>query len=277
MHEVAAPVKDRYARNIRRSISPTIPPSKQSIFCQRCLNNQHLLVQSLANYLPPRADPRYNDFEANLPAYRKSLEERYPQVCEVCEPNVRDRIKQSGYMAKTDHLRRMREKTQSAMHQMKQSWQRMSVLTLVGCLIWYLSIVSQLLWHGLELASFVSQDSSELVDDTASLSECIFRAATSYQVNTRCAQSIYSPAGWILVLSLLTVWWNPIMRRRWIDRAIGLKEFYKLQLIVLLTRFAAWYTLGNARKLDLEPTFVQAVHAAMLALNIIVSAHKEYL
>ena len=203
-----------------------------------------------------------------LPAYQKSLEDRYPQVCVDCEPKVRDRIKLSGYMAKTDHLRRMRENTKNAMVQMKRSWQRTSLLTLAGSTVWFLSILIHVVCHGL---GALSQEDNSLSAKSVAFKRCIVKAYQHHKVDGGCGRRLHSITGWALALSLLTIWWNPVMRRRWIDRAVGLKEFYKLQLVIAFARFVVWYTLGRANHLELELNAVKAIHLGMLVLNIIVS------
>ena len=260
--------RNRYVHHIERPASAPLPPLEHPIFCKRCINNQHLVTQSLANYLPLRSDPRYDEFEANFPIYRKSLEERYPQVCAECEPRVRDRIQQSGYFAKTDHLRRMRENTQNTMLHMKQNWRRTSLLTLVGSLVWFSSTLVLLLWHGF---GALAQEEDGLRNDSITLKYCMLDGFTSRKVDLGCSKEMYSPAGWVIVMSLLTLYWNPVMRRRWIDRAVGLKEFYKLQLTTAFARSVVWYVLGKAKDMELEDNAVKACHITMLAFNVIVS------
>ena len=162
----------------------------------------------------------------------------------------------------------MRENTQNAMAQMKQSWQRTSLLTLVGSLAWFLSTFTLLLWHGL---SALAQEEDGLKDDALTLQHCILDGLDSHKVDPGCGKEMYSPAGWVIVLSLLTLYWNPVMRRRWIDRAIGLKEFYKLQLTTAFARSVVWYVLGKAKDLNMEDNAVKACHITMLAFNVIVS------
>lgn len=254
---------------VDRSKSATLPAPEQSIFCQKCLHNQHIVLQSLTNYLPPPTDPRYEEFERNLSSYRKRLEETYPQVCEECEPKVRDRIRQSGYMAKTDHLRRMRENTMNAMTHMRESWHRTSLLTLLGSTVWFVVVPTQLLWHGL---GAMTREDDTYTSESTSFSQCLMAAASQHQIDAECAKRMHSPAGWMILLSIFTLWWNPIMRRRWIDRAVGLKEFYKLQLIILFVRVAGWYMLGKEKEIDMEPRVTKAVHAVMLVINTVVSS-----
>ncbi|KAF7597463.1 hypothetical protein BBP40_003710 [Aspergillus hancockii] len=78
-----------------------------SLFCAQCVRNQHLFTSALAAYFPPADDPSYGAYEQEYPNFRKNMEERYPQVCAKCEPRVKERIRQAGYEAKSDHLRRI--------------------------------------------------------------------------------------------------------------------------------------------------------------------------
>ncbi|EFX06207.1 hypothetical protein CMQ_6528 [Grosmannia clavigera kw1407] len=91
------------------SLSPGGSSQESSaVFCTKCLKNQHLYVSSLAQYFPPDPDhAEYAELECKYYHFRKGLEQRYPQVCSDCEPAVLERIRQAGYTAKTDHLRRM--------------------------------------------------------------------------------------------------------------------------------------------------------------------------
>ena len=254
--------------SIPRPNSPTTTLPQDSVFCQRCLQNQHLVMQSLANYLPPSSDPRYEEYEESLPAYKKTLEERYPQVCAECAPKAQARIRQSDYMANTDRLRRMREQTHSAMEKMKSSWRQTTLLTLCGSIAWFVAVFTQLLWHGL---GALQQESDGLVNDSIDLKYCLLSAVTHREVATKCTEQIYEWTVKACLLSLLTIWWNPVMRRRWIDRAVGVAEFYRLQVIIVILRGASLYFLGAQRRHEIEPQGVKAIHAFLFIFNVVVS------
>lgn len=51
-----------------------------------------------------RQDPEYSRLYAQLPAYRASLETRYPPICASCLPAVEEEIKRRDRMAKTSAL-----------------------------------------------------------------------------------------------------------------------------------------------------------------------------
>lgn len=63
------------------------------VFCRTCLTNQTLVTNLLANYLGEHDD---DDTDAArleaLPAYKHSLEQRYPMACEACAQKASARI-----------------------------------------------------------------------------------------------------------------------------------------------------------------------------------------
>lgn len=58
----------------------------------------------MANYLPDESDPAYPSLLAQLPAYQKSLEVRYPLVCNECEGNVREEMERSERLGRRSAL-----------------------------------------------------------------------------------------------------------------------------------------------------------------------------
>ncbi|KAL0951432.1 hypothetical protein HGRIS_008125 [Hohenbuehelia grisea] len=96
----------------RKSFAKRASPSKNRLptvygkgpFCHNCQTNQTLLVNLLANYLPPTESPEYAKRVAQLPEYRASLDARYPPVCDACAPAVEDEIKEKDSMARLKAL-----------------------------------------------------------------------------------------------------------------------------------------------------------------------------
>ncbi|BFZ61761.1 hypothetical protein YB2330_002836 [Saitoella coloradoensis] len=82
------------------STTSTVPPPLSSPFCTTCTTNQALVSHTLASYLPSEDDPDYETYLSAYPAYKESLEERYPQICEVCAPKVKERLARNNYVAK---------------------------------------------------------------------------------------------------------------------------------------------------------------------------------
>lgn len=91
------------------------PDSPSSPFCSTCLANQNLHLNLLANYLPGDADLQNPHTRAdlttstrellnNLPAYRASLEARYPILCSACSLKASEIIKERNYRVKAFSL-----------------------------------------------------------------------------------------------------------------------------------------------------------------------------
>lgn len=201
----------------------------------------------------------------------KGLERRYPQVCPKCEPKVQERIRAAGYAARTDHLRRMMDRTRERGIQYRHSKWGSSLVTLGG-VGWFLSMAGQVLWDGISLLeSTKGRHGLRDIHDSISGSEYLQRVMRGSGSVTDCTELLYSAAGLSLILGILTSWWNPILRRtlnRQGVRAAGAAEFYQLQGMLLILRCATWWYLPGYN-LDAQKT--TAVHVFLLVLAVFVS------
>ena len=134
--------------------------------------------------------------------------------------------------------------------------------------MWITSIAVQLLWH-----SFYATKATEIygrdglldVDDTVRSLQCLRIASTS----EHCLQVYTQIVRYALYLGLAACWWNPKMGRKPIkarNKLLGLFEYYRLQLVYLAFRTAAWRAVSVGFR-DVKST--QAINA--LALVVIVS------
>ncbi|KAJ7786145.1 Ima1 N-terminal domain-containing protein [Mycena metata] len=73
-------------------------------FCHTCQTNQMLLVNLLANYLPPPGSPESDHRIQTVDEYRAALHLRYPPVCDACRPGVEEEIRRKDAMARTQAL-----------------------------------------------------------------------------------------------------------------------------------------------------------------------------
>ena len=226
------------------------------------------MTQNLADYLPATNDPRYAEFEAKYPEYRKNLEERYPQVCEDCEPKIRARIRETGYAAKTDYLRRMMERSRGS-PAARSKWRQRDTLACIGRAGSLIALAGQLIWNG--LGALTAPDDGLRNDDVTSFTSCISTAIVTRQVESGCDVTAYPVATLTLFVGALCLWWNPTMQRRPLERAVGLAEFYRLQFILTFARFIAWYLLGRQTEHQIDQSTVRAIYATMAAFNIAVS------
>ena len=224
------------------------------------------MSQALASYLPPPDAPDYEEYEKAEGEYLKGLEKRYPQVCPRCEPKVQERIRAAGYAARTDHLRRMMDRTRGHGIQYRASnWG--SRLVTLGGVGWFLSIAGQILWNGLSLLeSTEGRHGLRDAQDSVSGSVCLQRVMRGSGSVSNCTELLYSTAGLALILGILTSWWNPTLRetlRRQGVRAVGTAEFYQLQGMLLIIRCATWWYLPSY---DLDAHKTTAAHVFLLVL-----------
>ena len=243
-----------------------------SLFCPTCLKNQHLVSQALASYLPPPDAPDYAEYVKAEDEYLKGLEERYPQVCKRCEPRVQERIRAAGYAARTDHLRRMMDRTRGCGIQYRNTRWR-SPLVALGGVGWVLSLGGQILWNGLSF--FESTEESHGLRDaqgSVSGSMCLQQVMRGSSSILDCIEVLYSAVGLALLLGLLSSWWHPLLQetlRRKGGRAVGTAEFYQLQGMLLIIRFAMWWYLPGS---GLNVQMTKAAHLSLLVFVAIVSA-----
>lgn len=262
----------RYAQSLAPPTSSAFVTPDDSLFCPTCLKNQHLVSQALASYLPPPDAPDYAEYVKAEDEYLKGLEERYPQVCKRCEPRVQERIRAAGYAAKTDHLRRMMDRTRGYGIQYRDTSWASPLVSLAG-IGWFLSLAGQILWDGLSL--FESTEESHGlrdVQDSASGSTCLQQVMRGSGSISGCSELLYSAVGLALLLGVLSSWWNPVLQetvRRKGGRAVGTAEYYQLQGILLTVRCATWWYLPGSA-LSVEMT--KAAHLSLLFFVAILTA-----
>ncbi|KAL9066158.1 MAG: hypothetical protein Q9161_007751 [Pseudevernia consocians] len=265
------PSNARYAQSLAQPTSPVFVKPDNSLFCPTCLKNQHLVSQALASYLPPPDAPNYAEYVKAEDEYLKGLEERYPQVCKECEPRVQERIRAAGYAAKTDHLRRMMDRTRGHGIQYRNaSWG--SPLVTLGGVGWFLSLAGQILWDGLSLfGSMEEHHGLRDVQNTSSGSVCLQQVMRGSGSISDCTELLHSTVGLALLLGVLSSWWNPMLQqtlRRKGGRAVGTAEFYQLQGMLLIVRCVTWWYLPGAA-LEVEKT--KAAHLSLLVLIAIIN------
>ncbi|KKK14529.1 hypothetical protein P175DRAFT_0517573 [Aspergillus ochraceoroseus IBT 24754] len=244
------------------------------LFCAQCVRNQHLFTSALASYYPSADDPNYGAYERGYPKFRKNLEERYPQVCDKCEPRVKARIRQAGYEAKSDHLRRMMDRSKAGrVARQARQWNWRSLLVFTGALGYWASVAGQLSW---DLTSALSvqeplrdPDDPQVLDSVAA---CLQQTILTHRIPAYCALDLAPYAGLSLVVGILSLWYNPKLRLRVEGRGgrfLGLSEYYKAQLIVLVVRCAFWGVLRDSSSSGLDPNLPPALHIFMAVFTIL--------
>ncbi|KAK2843926.1 hypothetical protein FQN49_005937 [Arthroderma sp. PD_2] len=267
----------QYADPVAQSFELDQPSAVDStIFCSKCQKNQYLFTQTLASYLPEPSHPEYAVYEESYPSYKRSLEERYPQVCEKCKPRVVDRIRQTGYAAKTDHLRRMMERSKGkSSKQKRQMWKWKGLLVSTGAVAFWSSVAGQLVWDAVAFGASVYQLQDAEMASTSSLSfarQCVSRSFHYRGIPGECATFLAPYAGLSLVLGAFSLWWNPKLRLKvegHHGRLIGLREYYRIQIVALMVRFMAWAGLQDPAITGLHPQLKPSIHIFVDSFTLI--------
>lgn len=208
--------------------------------------------------------------EENSLEYRRELERRYPQVCDQCEPRVRERIRASGKVAKADHLRRMMEQSRGRGRD-RGRWNWKSLIISLGAIGWCTSLAGQLLW---DIQGVLMANGEEIIDedDSSSMSTCLHRGWTFIVVTSNCSKKYSEAAALALGLGFLSIWWNPRLKeisRKGGARMMGKAEYYQLQLMILFLRFASWSILRSPTY-NSDARVVKAMHSLMFVITIVV-------
>jgi hypothetical protein len=203
------------------------------------------------------------------------MEERYPQVCAKCEPRVKERIRQAGYEAKSDHLRRMMDRSKAgrtARHARRWNWR--SLLVFAGAIGYWASVAGQLswdLWGGLATDEALRDEDELLL--SPSITSCVNQTLQTRQVPSYCSVDLAPYAGLSLVAGILSLWYNPKLRLKVEGRGgrfVGLGEYYKVQLIVMVVRCVFWALLRDPSLSGLQTHLPSTLHTFMFTFTILV-------
>ncbi|KAG8631094.1 hypothetical protein KVT40_000234 [Elsinoe batatas] len=261
----------KYAVQREPSLSPPnrVDDSADSLFCKNCLTNQHFLSQRLADYLPDEEDPRYDEFLAAYPAYKKDIERRYPPVCSKCEPRVRERLKKTSYAAKSDILARSLGKNhnQLAYFSAGSAWTLPRLLLISAEALWWSNNLIQAAWHLLgakEALPSVDRDSPVQQIRLNLIGRCVKSAVQARPLHPLCNVQFAALVQYSLGVALAMLWWNPTLLRLRGVRTTNKISFYTVQVAILAFRATAWWYLREQHGLDLQTT--KAAHALSLAI-----------
>lgn len=253
---------------IIRSSSPT--PSSGRVFCDKCLQNQHLFISSLAQYFPEDPDdPEYAIREKGYYKFYKGLMRRYPQCCVECEPKVREQLAKAAYTAKTDHLRRMLDRT--AKIRVITTKSPLYYCHSAGKWLWVASLVFQLVWHTrLVNQGFVARGKGVNDGSWSMLFARLFALFSSY---------LPAPdqlLKWSFWTSAVSIWWNP----KWVDtfksntkHLIGFANYYRYQALIFALKLAATFLISPLSDLQGPRLTALATAHASMAVSILYLYH----
>lgn len=191
---------------------------------------------------------------------------RYPQVCAECEPKVRKELDKAAYTAKTDHLRRMLDR--SAESRIITTRSTVNYIQTVGKWLWFASLLLQILWH----VSLVHQAVIEKHDETTTPNKwtsLFLRAFSPLSAYLPTPHRIARMSFW---LSVLSFWWNP----RWVEtwrgfnrHLVGFDHYYQLQALLLVLKLPGFRNMSLLPGTHQSRLVVQITANASMALLIL--------
>ncbi|KAG9779558.1 hypothetical protein ABEF93_005274 [Exophiala dermatitidis] len=268
--EEAAPAQ-RFAQPVVSDPLADEFSSHDSIFCSTCIKNQQLYTYNLSQFLPDPDHPEYEKFESQLPEYKKGLEKRYPQCCARCEPKVRAQLHQATYNARSDHLRRVLEKSRQRRISSRLGWRSLLITTAgVG---YFTSLAMQLVWH-----LYGSQVTSrQLVKyQIRGLADCVRHRRPFVPQCLDISEPLL--IGISIDLGFATSWWNPKWQL-WLSmggqngQLSGLAKYYLVQYALLGLRIAAWALTTD---MSLNPKLRSMLHACFAVAITLVAGWSVF-
>lgn len=150
-----------------------------------------------------------------------------------------------------------------------------SLLVFAGALGYWASVAGQLAWS--IMGSLNAENAPSDCGDALTLSSfaaCVTQSVITRRVDDYCSAGLASYAGIAILLGILSLWWNPKLRFKVEGRTgrfVGLGEYYKVQLIVMVLRSAFWAVLKDPSTSGLRADLPPALHAFMIVFTILVS------
>lgn len=241
----------------------------EDLFCDTCQRNQVLFTHLLSEYLPDEEDPQYEKYLAAYDDYKVELEDRYPQVCSKCLPRVQEQIRNAGYAAKADHLRRIMDKSErrrTTAQTSRQAW-TLRVISLAKW-IYILSTLVGLLWHMLAL---IMAPDEHWMGATFSWDICLSQVFLAHSVDEGCILSAHVGRllQYAIAADLLTIWWNPKLRVKTnslTGRMEGLASLWFVRIAVVALRFTSLYYWQRATIDQNTLKYFRWTHISMLGV-----------
>lgn len=239
-----------------------------SIFCATCLKNQHIYTEALRQFELPddQSDPEYNDRIRAFRKWRADLEQRYPQVCATCEPKVQQQLNKASYTAKTDHLRRVMDRTKARQREVKKRG-ALDVLDSAGKLAWNIAFALEFCWHASVLCSLFVED--DTIATTTHWLVAPMRITCHYVLMLSPSADRY--IRWSISLGLASFVWNPRFKqtiRGFTSHILGVGQWYTYQFVILFVRLACLFV---SQYNDSKGISAEAQLGAHLVIGILMS------
>lgn len=153
------------------------------------------------------------------------------------------------------------------------TWQYLFVSA--GALGWWASQIGLMMWN--IQGSLTTNPEEGLVEDgSPSTATCLQATWATMEVTSGCAIKFDYAVDIALGVSLVTIWWNPLLQQ-WLrlrgGRIIGRTNFYTLQAVLLGFRYASSSII---RTFDLATQVVKAINAFLMVIaTLVCQAHSN--
>jgi hypothetical protein len=236
-----------------------------------------MLASALAQWLPDdESDPEYKSRCEGAKKYQQDMENIYPQICIDCVPAVEKRMKEAKYQANADNLRRLMNKTRNRQNTItfrSLSWLRF--FSVVGRYFTIIGILGQLTWNGLGVFGTVGSQAFMSIQTMPQFPKGspvhnLFLVFLHILPLPGGPGGVPRSAGFCLLLSILSFWWNPKFRdtiRCFDSHMSGRKEYYATQAILIATRGLFWLMMGKGPLGQPDSSASRAAHLFMFVFT----------
>lgn len=205
--------------------------------------------------------------EVDYEAAKESIEQRYPQVCEDCQPGVLEGIKASLRWARTNDVGRRMNRTRDSVGKHSSRY----ALSDLGLFLWHAGLWGHVSW----CTSSVLRGAR--FDRFVPVGIPLFTKLPSY---LQTLIKITTSNSWILLslaCTLASCWWHPYIRkssRVYRDNINGLQNWYKFQIFIVAIRFVAWRLMGTGVTADSSRQATICAHLILVVINLLVRYHN---
>lgn len=228
----------------------------------------------MAQYFPDDpSHPEYAERERKYYRYRRDLEKRYPQECADCKKKVDERLEQAGYTAKTDHLRRMLEKSRGRRVPKRMTY--LDVANTIGRWLWWGGFIIQIAWHLVSASAVLDKREENGMydpDDQGTTKQMIVAWLNWLRAFMPAAETLI---GWSIRVGFLSAWWNPYivqLIRGFTRHLFGFAQWYCFQGLIIFFRHI-FRSVLHMQGGQAQSTGAQlSAHFAMVSIMGLVSA-----
>lgn len=209
-------------------------------------------------------------------AFRRRLEESHPQVCAECEPKVEEQLQKASYTAKTDHLRRMMDRTKARRRQVRRRG-KLDYVDMSLEWTWNGAFLLQFLWHIIVLVSLLARyEGHDGHDGTLHWVLMFMRKLCTLVL-------AWSPQPdrivlWSIRLSLPSALWNPRFKqsiRGFTAHITGFSQWYAYQVVIILIRCACLFLSQYDEAKGIPITTQMGAHLGIWSLMFYVSLEQS--